>query len=130
MKKVFFLIFSMAFFCNSNQLIAQDSQNYLNIIAKSLSEEYLKSNTNLFFTIQVGAFINKNKTLETTKHIIITKESDNLFKYRLGEFTTYEEAVSFKKIVLSVCPDAFIVPIKNGKRIHIKEALKELVHIL
>ena len=123
MKNIIFFVFFTLIFSHTNNILAQESENYLNIIAKSLSEEYVKSNADLFFTIQVGAFTNKNEVLEGIKNIIITEESDGLTKYRLGEFPTYAEAVSFKKIILSVCDDAFIVPIKSGKRIHIKEAL-------
>ena len=118
----FFII--LIVFSNTNDVLAQENVNYLEVIAKSIPEKYIKSTSNLFFTIQVGAYRNKNKSLENTKNIIIAKE-DNIDKYRLGEFSTYEEAVSFKTVVLSVCNDAFIVSIKNGKRIHILEALKE-----
>jgi len=124
MKNFFFLLITISLSLSANDLYGQENENYLEVIAKSLPDKYIKSSSNLFFTIQIGAYRNLNKTFENTKNIIISKE-DNLTKYRLGEFTSYEEAVSFKTIVLSVCSDAFIVPIKNGKRIHITEALKE-----
>jgi hypothetical protein len=128
MKQVYLpLVFIVIFFMNSNVLSAQANENYLNLIAKSLPEQYIKSNANLFFTIQVGAYRNKNTTLEKLKNINIVKEEDNLVKYRLGEFLTYVEANDYKKMILTVCNDAFIVVIKNGKRVHIKEAFKEEV---
>ncbi len=123
MKK--FFLFTVLFFISASSLIAQTKEeaNYLKVIVQSLPEQYLKSNSELFFTIQIGAYKNENKTLETIEKIVTTKEN-NLTKYRLGEFLTYEEAVEYKKMLLSVCNDAFIVPIKNGERIHITEALK------
>ena len=124
MKNLIFLFFTVLFFSFTNQLSAQEGENYINVIANSLPDKYIKSNSNLFFTIQIGAYLNENKTLEKTKNIIISKEEGNLTKYRLGEFSTYKEAIEYKKIILSVCNDAFIVSIKNGKRIHITEALK------
>ncbi|KGL63974.1 hypothetical protein PHEL85_1016 [Polaribacter sp. Hel1_85] len=78
----------------------------------------------MFFTIQIGAFRNKNTSLENLNNIILANEN-NITKYRLGEFLSYKEAVDYKKMVLSVCKDAFIVSIKNGKRVHIREALKD-----
>lgn len=123
MKK--FFLFTVLFFISASSLTAQTKEeaNYLKVIVQSLPEQYLKSNSELFFTIQIGAYKNENKTLETIEKIVTTKEN-NLTKYRLGEFLTYEEAVEYKKMLLSVCNDAFIVPIKNGERIHITEALK------
>lgn len=122
--KIFISLFIVLVFLGINNVLAQKNENYLEVIATSLPDNYLTSTSNLFFTIQVGAYRNKNITIENTTNISITEEN-NLFKYRLGKFSTYEEAVSFKTIVLSVCNDAFIVSIKNGKRIHITEALKE-----
>ncbi|MEO9571510.1 MAG: hypothetical protein ABJH82_01980 [Polaribacter sp.] len=120
-----FLFFAVLCFLSVNSLRAQTKEeaNYLKVIALSLPDQYIKSNSELFFTIQIGAYQNENKTLETLANVTTTKE-DTLNKYRLGEFLTYKEAVEYKNMLLSVCNDAFIVPIKNGKRIHIKEALK------
>lgn len=120
-----FLFFTVLFFISTSSLTAQTEQeaNYLKVIVHSLPDQYIKSNSELFFTIQIGAYQNENKTLETLDNVTATKEG-TLTKYRLGEFLTYEEAVEYKNMLLSVCNDAFIVPIKNGERIHIKEALK------
>ena len=125
MKKFYFLIFTVIFFISTNNVTAQGKEeaNYLKVIAQSLPDQYIKSNSELFFTIQIGAYKNDNKTLETLDNVTTTKEA-NLNKYRLGEFLTYKEASEYINMLLSVCSDAFIVPIKNGVRIHIKEALK------
>ncbi len=122
--KNFLLFFFLIIFINVYNLSAQETESYLKVIATSLADRYIKSNSDLIFTVQIAALKNRNKTLESIDNIIAIKEDDNLIKYRLGEFLTYKEATEFKKIVLSVCDDAFIVSIKNGKRIHIKEALK------
>ena len=125
MKNFYFLFFTIFFFISTSSLSAQSQEevNYLKVIAQSLPEQYVKSNSELFFTIQIGAYKNENKTLETLDNVTTIKE-DTLTKYRLGEFSTYEEAVEYKNMLLSVCNDAFIVSIKNGERIHITEALK------
>jgi hypothetical protein len=125
MKNFYFLFFTIFFFISTSSLSAQSQEeaNYLKVIAQSLPEQYIKSNSELFFTIQIGAYKNENKTLETLDNVTTIKE-DTLTKYRLGEFSTYEEAVEYKNMLLSVCNDAFIVSIKNGERIHITEALK------
>ena len=126
MKKILIFVFSIFTFMNFSNVSAQENDDLLNVIAKSLPEQYIKSKANLFFTIQIGAYINKNAKLASLEHVIVVKESDNLNKYRLGEFNSYEEAKDYKNMLLSVCKDAFIVSIKNGKRIHITEALKDL----
>ncbi|QOD60751.1 hypothetical protein H9I45_15640 [Polaribacter haliotis] len=126
MRKIILFIFTASIFITSSKFTAQEKYGeYLKVIANTLPEVYVKSTDNLFFTVQIAAFTNKNSELEKINNIVIAREEDNLFKYRLGEFPTYEEAVEYKRIVLSVCNDAFIVSIKNGKRIHIKEALKK-----
>ena len=125
MKKIFFLICAITalFFCNQTNA-QKEYKQYLNTISNSLPDVYLNSNASLYYTIQVGAFRNKNTDLESVNNINITPEN-NIFKYRLGKFTTYKEATEFKNIIKNVCSDAFIIPIKNGERIHIREALKD-----
>lgn len=125
MKKLSFLLstITVLFFCNQTNA-QEDYKQYLNTISNSLPEVYLNTNASLYYTIQVGAYRNKNLDLQSVNNINITPEND-IFKYRLGKFTTYKEAIEFKNIIKNVCTDAFIVPIKNGERIHIKVALKE-----
>ena len=113
----------------SADFIAQEETNYLEYMTNSLPDSYAKSNASLFFTVQIAALKNRNKSLENLKNMNIYKEEDNLTKYRIGEFVNYKDAVEYKKMLLSVCKGAFIVPVKNGKRIHIKEALKESLEI-
>ena len=128
MKNIFFVLLFSILCSYSNKINAQNNDSHLIVIASILPKNYIKSDTNLFFTVQIGAYINKNKFFENLENITITKEK-KLNIYRLGEFPSYQEAKEYKKMVLSVCRDAFIVPIKNGKRIHIKEALKESLEI-
>lgn len=126
MKNIFLFCFLMALFFSHKDLKAQENKSdYLNQMIAGLPDIYKRSSANLFFTIQVGAFSKENKELEKVTNIVITKENDYLFIYRLGEFPTYKDALEFKKIVLNVCNDAFIVPIKNGERIHLREVVKE-----
>ena len=126
MKKYFLLLgLGVVFFMNSNNLSAQSNEEYISFIAKGLPKEYIKSNANLFFSIQIGAFKNINESLEKVDNINRFIEEDNLTKYRIGEFLTYTEAKDFKKMILTVCKDAFIIVYKNGRRIHIAEAFNQ-----
>lgn len=130
MKNIIFFLITGFIFISTSELSAQEEENYIKVIASSLPDNYIKSNTSLFFSIQIGAYRNENKALESVDNIVITKEEDNITRYRLGEFPTYKEAIEFKRILLNVCTDAFIVPFNKGKRIHIREALKISAPIL
>ncbi len=48
------------------------------------------------------------------------------FKYAVGRKSSYNEVVEFGKIVKNYFPDAFIIAVKEGKIIPVKEALKEI----
>jgi N-acetylmuramoyl-L-alanine amidase len=50
----------------------------------------------------------------------------NLYKYAVGRKHSYNESVEYSKIVKNYYPDAFVIAIKDGKIIPVKEALKEI----
>lgn len=76
----------------------------------------------LIFTVQIGAFEYGNNKIEAVKDVVTSKEN-NLFIYRVGSFTTYAEARTARKNLLSKYPDAFVQAVKDGKRIAIGKAL-------
>jgi N-acetylmuramoyl-L-alanine amidase len=50
-------------------------------------------------------------------------ESDGLFKYVVGNASSVEEVSAFRKELTSTFPDAFVVAIRKGSLISLKEAL-------
>ena len=122
MKNIF-LFFAFLLFSNNFSVFSQNSQSHLMVIASILPENYIKSNKDIFFTIQLGAYKKDEIFLADLENIVVYKEN-GINRFRIGEFPTYNEAKEYKKMIRNSCKDAFIVPIKNGKRISISEALK------
>lgn len=50
----------------------------------------------------------------------------NRYKYGVGRKSSYTEVVNYSKIVKHYYPDAFVIAVKDGKIIPVKEALKEI----
>ncbi len=126
-KKYSFLFFFLYLF--TNEISAQNDKSHLMVITSILPKKYIKTKQNLFFTIQIGAFKNNNVFFSDLENIVIYKE-DGINKYRIGEFLSYQEAEEYKKMINSSCKGAFIVAIKNGKKITLKAALKEFSKVM
>ena len=77
----------------------------------------------LVFKVQIGAYTKQNTRLASVMNVQEVKEN-RLFKYRLGEFTTYKQARTYRRKLLRTYPDAFVQAVKNNQPIAIKEALK------
>lgn len=84
-------------------------------------EEQEKIST-LIFTVQIAALKNQNEDLENIDEIKVYYEND-LIKYRLGNFESYQEAREFRSQILNEYNDAFIQALKNDQPIFILEAL-------
>lgn len=78
----------------------------------------------LVYTVQIGAFKNRNSAIEESSEVQLVEERDSLIKYRFGNYRTYNDASTFKQTVQQLYPDAFIVPINKGQRIDISQALE------
>ena len=76
----------------------------------------------LIFTVQIAALKNQSEDLEYIDGIKVYYEND-LTKYRLGNFETYQEAREFRSQILNEYNDAFIQALKNEQPISILEAL-------
>ena len=76
----------------------------------------------LIFTVQIAALKNQSKDFEYIDGIKVYYEND-LTKYRLGNFETYQEAREFRTQILNEYNDAFIQALKNEQPISILEAL-------
>jgi hypothetical protein len=48
------------------------------------------------------------------------------FKYAVGRKKSYDEVLEYSKVVKRSFPDAFIIALKSGKIIPMKEARKEI----
>jgi N-acetylmuramoyl-L-alanine amidase len=88
-----------------------------------------RATDNLFFTVQFAA---SNKRIPTNaREFKRVKEVNELqigriYKYTSGNFANYQNAIDHCKEIKAIFPDAFILAVKNGKIISIKDALKEL----
>ncbi len=125
-------IISFCIACNSKKEIPSD--NTLDVIdsvaidstllKEAMSLEHPDSfDERLVYTVQVGAYSQSNREIEEDGSVIISDEGDDLVRYRFGQFDSYQEAQGFKNNMLGLYPDAFIVPINQGIRIDIREAL-------
>lgn len=100
-------------------------------IKKPVVQEEIKTEnvTGTVFKVQLSA---SSKRLELTPsnfnglRTISMSSDNNFYKYMYGETSNYEEA---KKLLLEAkskgYPSAFLIALKNGKRIDVKEALKQ-----
>lgn len=77
----------------------------------------------LVFTVQIGAFKKESTKFSSLENVHVFSEN-NLYKYRLGSFKTYQEAKSYRKKVLRNFPGAFVQAVKSKQPISIQEALK------
>lgn len=84
-------------------------------------------NNELFFSVQVAtAMISTDPTPNNFKghsNVIEIVEADR-FKYAIGSFSKYEDAVSFRKSIETDYPDAFVVAIKENKVVPLRQVLE------
>ncbi len=124
MKKVFFLCFSFLFlFCSKTEKkqekpveVIQPKDSIVSVI-----EPMIKENT-LIFTVQIAALKNANQSLENLEGVSLYSEN-SLTKYRLGAFSTYQEAKESCRTLRKKYQGAFVQALLNDKPIAISEAL-------
>ena len=85
-------------------------------------------NGKIVFMIQV---VTSNKKIATkpanfknTKDIV-ELSSGNKFRYATGVFSDYKKAVSYRKQMERIYPDAFVIAVKNNKILPLREALEQ-----
>ncbi len=95
---------------------------------KQSDETEQQSNDTIIFRVQIASSV---------KPIIIKPENfkgltgvselniDGSYKYTFAKAYSFEEIVKYQKEVKSQYPDAFIIAIKNGKKIPVNEAIKQ-----
>jgi N-acetylmuramoyl-L-alanine amidase len=51
--------------------------------------------------------------------------AQNRFKYAIGRFNEYSEAVNYRKNIEYIYPDAFVIAVKDNKILPLQQALEE-----
>lgn len=133
---LFGLLYTLYYFYNYNNNV--QVVNHETTITKQpeIVNTIFSTNINkgLLYSVQIGAFEKFNiKAIEEHKTGVITKSIvNNNYKYAVGNFMHYNEALSLKEDLIKLgFKDAFIVATNNGKKLSIKEALllsNETIH--
>jgi N-acetylmuramoyl-L-alanine amidase len=80
----------------------------------------------LSFMIQITTSVDskelKPENFKGIKDVHEFRGSDH-FKYATGNFQSYSEAVEYRKKILSIYPDAFVIAVKDNKILPLQEAL-------
>ena len=81
----------------------------------------------IIFMVQISA-MPKNKPMSQDQITGIGKitkiEESERIKYGAGSFSVYEDAVKYRRTLTLGFPDAFVIAVKNGKIIPLKEAIE------
>lgn len=122
---------------NKTQILSKDDEiGLLKTNVKQLEKETAeidasdKSDKGIVFKIQIGAFekIDITSQANTTKTDLSAENAQNVKKYTLGYFRDYWQADKFKKCLQNQgITDAWIVAYKDGKRVDVKDVLKEVI---
>ncbi len=97
--------------------------------ALAVPANLIEKTQGVFFTVQVGVYAkpSRNPVLNTYSDLHVEKLANGQVRYTSGKFQTIAEVVKQRDFVrANGIPDAFITAYKNGKRITVPEAKKEL----
>lgn len=87
-----------------------------------------KKNDSISYKLQIAASVNKISTdadfFKNYKNVEVHKDEDN-YKYTVGNYNNYEDAVKYKKEIQEDFPGAFVVAYKNNQIISVKKALSQ-----
>ena len=94
-----------------------------------VNNTYTKTETGIVFRVQIKSSINRIqagspefKGLKNVKEI----NYKGIYKYYYGATDSFSEVLKIQAEVRKKIPDAFVVSFKNGKRIPLDQALKEI----
>ena len=96
-------------------------------LTDSLVTEKGTENDELKFMVQINSSARKKEVKpENFRGLTEVTEiaSDNRFRYATGSFKEYSEAVKYRKIILNIYPDAFVIAVKDNKILPLQDALK------
>ncbi|MCJ7820045.1 MAG: N-acetylmuramoyl-L-alanine amidase, partial [Bacteroidales bacterium] len=83
----------------------------------------------IVFMVQIAA-VPKNKTSEEVSFkgidTVTRIESGERYKYAAGRFSLFEEAVEYRRVITKDYPDAYVIAVRNGKVIPLKDAVDEI----
>jgi|YNPMSStandDraft_1061717.scaffolds.fasta_scaffold00154_21 N-acetylmuramoyl-L-alanine amidase len=116
-KKIVVKKDTIANISNIDSLQVSDFQKSANKLVNMLN------NDSIIFYVQLASSDKKIKEfkIKNVEEIII----DNLYKYVCCKSSKYSEVVEKRDEIKKVYPDAFIIALKNGKKIPLNEALKQ-----
>lgn len=115
----------------SDKTMVEADTNDTIITSDSLTEtlQATKKEQEIEFSIQISA---SKSPLSTTSSFfkglknIETIQSPTGYKYAVGRKKKYSEIIEYSKVIKNYFPDAFIIALRNGKIIPLKEALNEI----
>ncbi len=94
--------------------------NFQKVIEKLVQP---KTNDTIYFYVQIAS---TDKPIKQFKVSGVEEfKMDNLYKYVCGKSLAYSEVLEKQKDIKKYYPDAFVIAIKNGKKIPLSEALKQ-----
>ena len=93
------------------------------------SDDNSNNKVQIDFLIQIASskkpISTNSRNFKGLKNVEEFKASDR-YKYAVGRKNSYNEVVNYSKVVKHYYPDAFVIAVKDGKIIPVKEALKEI----
>jgi N-acetylmuramoyl-L-alanine amidase len=115
---------------NNDSSKGNNNDKQLNISTDKTSEENLTKNSDeIVFKIQIKT---SSKKIELIPQNFKSYQNvdvylhDGIYKYTVGNETDYDKIVALHKKVKADFPDSFIIAFKNGKRISLDVARKEI----
>jgi hypothetical protein len=95
----------------------------------AVSAKLIETTQGVFFTVQIGVYAKptRNPVLNTYSDLHVEKLTNGQIRYTSGKFQTIADVNKQRDFVrANGIPDAFIAAYKNGKRISVPDAKKEL----
>ena len=111
----------------TNTAIGADVSYYSDPLA--VPANLIEKTEGVFFTVQVGVYgkPSRNTILNTYSDLHVEKLQNGQIRYTSGKFQTIADVIKQRDFCrANGIPDAFITAYKNGKRITVPEAKKEL----
>jgi len=95
-------------------------------VTDSTIVESVSTTDKLKYMIQISTTAEKKalvpENFKGLKDVVELPSQDN-FKYASGSFDDYEQAAEYRKKLLTLYPDAFVIAVKNDKILPLQEAL-------
>jgi N-acetylmuramoyl-L-alanine amidase len=114
----------------NTEKIPKDTVKINNVITEALNVNNTEQTTNdtIIFRVQIASSVKQMSVKpESFKGLTGVCEifMDGSYKYTFAKAYTFEEIVKYQKEIKPQYPDAFVIAIKNGKKIPVNEAIKQ-----